>query len=61
MRTSISPSLSSVRLALYSTEVSFKKEQEPWNYYKQKQFKFLNPNNINFAEKGIERPNYENF
>ena len=46
------------RLAFYSTEVSWKKEFEPFNDYQQKRFKFLNPTGVDHSKFGKDIPDY---
>ncbi len=48
-----------VRLATRTTDVSWKKEEEPYNAYKSKQFKFLNPSGVDYSKLGTEIPNYK--
>ena len=47
------------RLAIKTTDVSWKKEEQPYNYYRNKQFKFLNPSGYDYSKFGNEIPNYQ--
>ena len=47
------------RLASKTTDVNWTKQDEPWNYYKNKQFKFLNATGIDYSKAGNEIPSYK--
>ena len=48
-----------MRLATKTTDVNWSKNEEPWNYYKSKQFKFFNPKGIDYSKYGKDFPNYK--
>ena len=48
-----------VRLATKTTDVNWRKKEEPWNYYEGKQFKFMNPAKIDYSQAGKEIPKYK--
>ncbi len=48
------------RLALKTTDVQWTKNPEGFNAYKGKQFKFLNPLGVPYAETGKHIPDYRN-
>ena len=43
--------------ATKTTDVNWSKSEEPWNSYRGKQFKFLNPKGIDYEEQGKKIPN----
>merc|ERR1711973_63443 len=52
-----------IRLATKTTDVSWRKPKEgeaPYDYYRGKQFKFLNPSGIDFSKFGTDIPDYRN-
>ena len=48
-----------VRLAFFNTDVSWTKTQEPYQAFKNKQFKFLNPSGLDYQKAGEAIPNYK--
>lgn len=48
-----------IRLATKTTDVSWTKKPEPYNEYHGKQFKFLNPEGIDYSKMGTRIPNYK--
>ena len=44
---------------LFLSDVSWKKEEQPYDEYRQKQYKFLNPTDIDFVAYGKRIPNYK--
>ena len=46
------------RLASSTTDVNWSKKHEPQEYYRNKQFKFVNPSGIDFAKDGCKAPIY---
>ena len=55
----IYPTLYAARLALKATDVSWKKEQEPYEIYSAKEYKLLNPSGNHVeATTPSPRPNY---
>ena len=45
---------------MYSTDVNFRKVEEPWEYYRHRQFQFINANNVDYKQEGLEIPDYKN-
>jgi hypothetical protein len=47
------------RLATKTTDVNWSKKEEPYDTYRFKQFKFLNPKGIDFDKAGKDIPVYK--
>ena len=54
------PVLYTGRLALKATDVTWKKELQPYEDYAAREYKFLNPSGNKLAAAPSPRPNYEN-
>ncbi len=48
-----------VRLATKTTDINWMKKEEPYEYYRKRQFKFLNPHGIDYEKAGSQIPVYK--
>ena len=48
-----------IRLATKPTDISWKKDHEPWEYYRHREFKLVNPTKIDHST-ACKAPDYKN-
>ncbi len=48
-----------LRSVTKASDISWKKEEAPYNAYQYKQYKFLNPSGIDFKKEGEKIPKYK--